>query len=526
MSSVCVRYNGRREQIKLTSRQMAVHLILKEACRRYDVEPSSFGLRSCRNKKGSALDTSLAWAHTGLSNNCELDLIPCKSTTKSGLVRVACSVDGEKTTEGTVSNERSLLEAVRDVTGREAFAVRVVRQKFEGKDLGQSLASLGYGPNSSVKLNVDAGAAEVDVLGQAQPRESTPAHLSQTEEKAVAAATDSSRVAVTCAGQLLSGADNRSLNVLRRYASGSTTEKKIRLENATFKRVSVVDGVVAMLEAIGFERGDEYYVMRPDGPLCLELALRLIDSHHTQEQQHQQHATRQEESRSAPSSAIEREVAELRRKEKRILEEAPKRPERRARLYRPSSSSSAQGGGSNEDQPLEEGDLALLAAAMKSKPQEEEELTTRAVRELRELRKKKVYATLLLKFSFPDGFWLTATFGVAETVSDAKELVSEYVQGAFKLVVPRVVLREDDLLQQFAPAAVFYVQPSQASYLKAGVTICDDEQDMSFPRPVSLHEEPKSTSSKPSSSVKETGQPSSNKPKQPKKMAWLKLGGH
>ena len=86
--SCTVLYQGRRHKISLPSRHAPVHQLISLAKAAFGIE-GSFGLRTTRGRRQD-VDPGAAWAHTGLPNNCELELVPAKAA--AGGVRVAAAV--------------------------------------------------------------------------------------------------------------------------------------------------------------------------------------------------------------------------------------------------------------------------------------------------------------------------------------------------------------------------------------------------------------------------------------------------
>ena len=69
--SVTVTHQGRRAKIALGSAHVAVREVVARAKAHFGLE-GSFGLRTTRGRRADVPDAA-AWAHTGLSNNCELE---------------------------------------------------------------------------------------------------------------------------------------------------------------------------------------------------------------------------------------------------------------------------------------------------------------------------------------------------------------------------------------------------------------------------------------------------------------------
>ena len=87
--SVTVTHQGRRAKIALGSAHVAVREVVARAKAHFGLE-GSFGLRTTRGRRADVPDAA-AWAHTGLSNNCELELVR-RAGGGGGAVRVAAAV--------------------------------------------------------------------------------------------------------------------------------------------------------------------------------------------------------------------------------------------------------------------------------------------------------------------------------------------------------------------------------------------------------------------------------------------------
>ena len=97
--SVTVTFQGRRGKIALGSAHVAVTAVVARAKAHFGLE-GSFGLRTTRGRRADVPDAA-AWAHTGLSNNCELELV--RRAGGGGAVRVAAAVSHLGSAPRTVS---------------------------------------------------------------------------------------------------------------------------------------------------------------------------------------------------------------------------------------------------------------------------------------------------------------------------------------------------------------------------------------------------------------------------------------
>lgn len=555
MSSVFVRYSGRRERIRLNSENTAVHVILREACSRFGVEVFGMGLRSSRVRRGPCLDATLAWAHTGLPNNCEVELVQAHAT-RRGVVRVACSFEGE-TVEAVVPSHSSLADAVVSSIGQVPLCVRILRDRFQGDALRQSLDSLGYGANSSVKLNVEVSAVPLSVKSSCQaanqpnlnqlevlPKPKPPteeiaddtlvtvasnkntAPEAEAEARSMVAQRENKANAIIAAGEMLKDANSESLALLRKYVSGASRHRKIQAGNKNFASLCRVKGALELLGAIGYECKGDMYEMRHDGPYCISAALQAIPS------MFNPYKTLRVDMRgdAMPSGAstIERELMELRNKERAIVTSA--KPDRRVVLSRPCRRNAPQNETVADEQPSDDSLLRHVALQRAASSKNEAELTTRAVRELRELRKKRVYATLLLKFVFPDGLVMTATFGASESVADAQELLREYCTKPFVLIFPppRRELAPADPLHHFAPAALITVK-TELPYLNGHVRMSNPRQPDIVPQSIPIldrtfHKDEDEANQDRTIAKQRTNEANSASRSKSKQFSWLKTG--
>ena len=166
--SVTVTHQGRRAKIALGSAHVAVREVVARAKAHFGLE-GSFGLRTTRGRRADVPDAA-AWAHTGLSNNCELELVR-RAGGGGGAVRVAAAVShmgsAPRTVSFAVDAGTSLAAVVERLVAegaappdplRRAPTVRVMRDRFAGEDLGRTLGDLGYGGGAAVRLHVELGA--------------------------------------------------------------------------------------------------------------------------------------------------------------------------------------------------------------------------------------------------------------------------------------------------------------------------------------------------------------------------------
>ncbi|KAH8066674.1 hypothetical protein JL720_12666 [Aureococcus anophagefferens] len=190
--SVTILHAGRRQKISLSSNHVPVHKIVAEAVAKFGLsDGASYGLRTTRGRRAD-VDECAAWSHTGLSNNCELELV--KKTGGGGAggpVRVAVAVshrwsaprsaafaaDSSSTLAAVVARSADEGAAPPDAL-RRSPVVRALRDKFEGAALERTLASLGYGAGppgarpAAAPMDTDAPAdasldAAADALGDA-----------------------------------------------------------------------------------------------------------------------------------------------------------------------------------------------------------------------------------------------------------------------------------------------------------------------------------------------------------------------
>jgi len=186
--SVTVTFQGRRGKIALGSAHVAVTEVVARAKSHFGLE-GSFGLRTTRGRRADVPDAA-AWAHTGLSNNCELELVRRAGGGGGGAVRVAAAVShlgsAPRTVSFAVDASTSLAAVVERLVAegaappdplRRAPTVRVMRDRFAGEDLRRTLGDLGYGGGAAVRLHVELGAlADGTAPPEKRPRdEAAPA---------------------------------------------------------------------------------------------------------------------------------------------------------------------------------------------------------------------------------------------------------------------------------------------------------------------------------------------------------------
>lgn len=497
VATVFVRYEGRREQIRVESRHTPVHAIVGEACRRFGVT-GAFALRSARARKGAAnVDSAAAWAHAGLPNNADVDLVRVEA--KTGTVRVACNADG-RTLTTSADSSLSLADVVRPWLPDGARpVVRILRERFEGAALATSLGSLGYGPGSSVRivLEVDRGRepapeattpmeTPMERPPKATPEATTMEDAEPVEEtKAAPKAPRTSAVDAAVAVVAASPEPTALAATLRKYAVGLQTSRdarvrRIALENAALRRVGAPGRL--FLESLGFEeRGDALEMVDEDSSL-VAYAVRKLDGIGFDPFQSKR-VDLKGQPRSGAESSIERQVRELKDKEAKMVE-GP-RPDRRAQLFVKPAAVVA------DDEPVTDDDVVVRRAAAKRaaerRAKDDGPLTTKAVRDLAALKKKKVFPHVVIKFAFPDGVTLRATFAVWETLQDARAFLADYVAlDDYEIYTspPRTPLVDNHApLGVFAPAARLYLALPDA-YLKPGIT--PDAQETAAPLPPSL----------------------------------------
>lgn len=542
VAAVFVRYEGRREQIRVDSRHTPVHAIVGEACRRFGVT-GAFALRSARARKGAAnVDSAAAWAHCGLSNNADVDLVRVEA--KTGTVRVACNADGRTLTTNADSS-LSLADLVRPWLPDGARpVVRILRERFEGAALATSLGSLGYGAGSSVRivLETDAGTEPVPATPMETPVETPPVErrlpesatsMEDTteaveESKSVLPPTIPRTSAVDAAVAVVAAsADPTALAAtLRKYALGLQTSRdarvrRVALENAALQRVGPPGRL--FLESLGFEERDDALEMVNEDPSIVAYAVRKLDGIGFDPFQSKR-LDLKGQPRSGAESKIERQVRELKDKEAKMVE-GP-RPERQAQLYVKAAAVVA------DDEPATDDDIVVRRAAAKRaaerRAKEDGPLTTKAVRDLAALKKKKVFPHVVIKFAFPDGVTLRATFAVWETLQDARAFLADYVVlDDYEIYTspPRTPLVDNHApLGVFAPAARLYVALPDA-YLKPGIT--PDAHETAAPLPPSLQLADTPPVNNDDADAPPSKRPSANN-RAPKRagggFAWLKTG--
>jgi len=321
MSCVVV-YKGRRHKVKLSSAHAPVHTIIAEATAHFGIE-GAFGLRTTRGRRVD-VDGSAPWAHTGLSNNCELELVAAAAS-GGGTVRVAASVRhrGSSPRSATFAvDSKATLEAVLARCAAEGAApadilrrsptVRILRDAFEGERLRTTLAAIGHGGGGGVRVNVDFGAldggapdaapaAAPAAVVEKRPRDEPVAGAPVAEAPAApaaaappaddpmdaaptaAAAADALGDALAALGRAGPAQAAACAALLVRYVDGvlraprDPRVRAIRRGNAAFAaRVAVTRGGAAVLGALGFaaeDRGGEAWLVLSDAGARDALAL-------------------------------------------------------------------------------------------------------------------------------------------------------------------------------------------------------------------------------------------------------------
>ncbi|TMW63331.1 hypothetical protein Poli38472_002272 [Pythium oligandrum] len=220
-------------------------------------------------------------------------------------------------------------------------------------------------------------------------------------------------------------------------------------------------------------------------------------------------------------SATEVLVDTLKAKQEEILEKAEK-PPRNTKATLPGqvtaipSAVVAAAADVETDQPT---DAGLVIASMKARRVEMEKANnfrTQAMRELDELKRKRVFQTALIRVQFPDRVTLQAAFHPTETVADVISHVrecldSEQSQRGFYLYVspPLQKLAPEKTLSELSlvPAAHTYLSwtdefPTPASafsgwYLRSDLITSeraeskssDGDVEMAYPKPIPLDEQ-------------------------------------
>ncbi|KUG00211.1 Tether containing UBX domain for GLUT4 [Phytophthora nicotianae] len=204
---------------------------------------------------------------------------------------------------------------------------------------------------------------------------------------------------------------------------------------------------------------------------------------------------------------------------------------------------------STDGEPGERNDAQLLISSLKARREEMEKtknFRTQAMRELDDLKRKKVFQTALIRVQFPDRAVMQATFHPNETIRDVMDHVTEcladqYKPSRFYLYVspPTQKLASTKTLAELnlVPAALTYLswlETPQAEVASIGFyfrrdLLMDEHaeskesvgplQKAAYPKPLHLETPP---SAEPR--VEPTRQPSSNaQAKSTKKPSWLKL---
>ncbi|KAF1330174.1 Tether containing ubx domain for glut4, partial [Globisporangium splendens] len=362
--------------------------------------------------------------------------------------------------------------------------------------------------------------------------------------------------------------------------------RSIRVSNAAFQRsVGSLKGGIEFLESVEFTLDQETQCLvlksAVDAKCHLEEGLRLLnneaDDLNIEEGKrpvvvvpraadpdfdvYKPQITRMQAQPRGPS-VTEVLVDNLKSKQDQLIgHEKPLRNTRATLPGQQSVSSSIRSTTSTMDVDMDEdehpSDSRILISTLKAKRAEMEKaknFRTQAMRELDELKKKKVFQTTLIRVQFPDRVVLQAAFHPNETVQDVVDHVRESLQQAFsgnqfylyvtpptQKLDPRKTLAELNLV----PAALTYLswidalpsleQSASGFYLRDEL-VADEYAEtkesesnvaaVAYPKPISLEAPPvkvEETSDARSGAAAPKSSSAAAKGSSNKKPAWLKL---
>ncbi|KAE8895696.1 hypothetical protein PF005_g2735 [Phytophthora fragariae] len=352
--------------------------------------------------------------------------------------------------------------------------------------------------------------------------------------------------------------------------------RAIRLSNAAFHHsVGEVKGGLEFLQSIGFTLMPETQTIvlnpSPQDKCVLEEGLRLLNVEGNDLNISPEARPTVREKRSDPNfdvfktqitrvqmqprgpSTTEVLVDALKSKQDQLVgQEKPSRNTTVALQGRWTGEKNEPSMDATEIEPSERSDAQLLISSLRARREEMEKtknFRTQAMRELDELKRKKVFQTALIRVQFPDRAVMQASFHPNETIQDVMDHVTEclgeqYKGGKFYLyvtpptqkLVPANTLAELNLV----PAALTYLSwlelPPQADMASIGFYFrsdlvadecaeakesLDSMQKTEYPKPLLL--EHSSTAVTKSLVDSKRQAPSGAQAKSGKKPSWLKL---
>ena len=471
------------------------------------------------------MDPALAFAHTGVSLNAELDMVRLEM--KRGAVRVAVtgngvSFDDNVDSDGTV---RSACDKWIPKLRGHVTSCRILRESIT--DLDVSFRSLGYGPGSSVRLHLqvselmDVTCDAVPTVVEEKPLGPPPAPVAAAaaaprEEEVVVAKDVTEKMAVLKVAVARLSGEDVCARTLEKYISavlGTPREPRFRSipkTNAAFQaKVARVSGGVDVLKAVGFQdstspaTGQAMLTLELDAvdPELLRCALKelaekvpapappqVFDAFRSSRVD--MTGGRGARSRARPESDAERELRALKHRRSVALASHPKIPDREIRLVTAAPQITDSGGPSD-------GALVRAAAAQQqrlARQRENAPLTTAASRDLDALKKKPLYAAARLKLTISSTVAIAATFGVDEPLSSVVALLNTVLVDppSIRLFTspPPTTLDPNTTIAEFgfAPAAVVRVEADGPLTLQTGIPTQDD---VAYPIPILQGQDPK-----------------------------------
>mmetsp|Transcript_31801 Transcript_31801/g.50768 ORF Transcript_31801/g.50768 Transcript_31801/m.50768 type:complete len:610 (-) Transcript_31801:222-2051(-) len=523
---VTVLFRGRREKIKIETRNSTFGDVLKVACGKFQtvLEDSSItDDMHVLHHKNKAVDLSLPYRFTGISNNAVVDMTPRKTAVRQ--VHVQIKLDTGRQFREKFRPSCHLAEIVEKCgCSQELAALVYLRHRIESADFGSTtLLSLGLRDGSVSFRGVTAVASEKPTAATApkSPMEApqVPApnmhmeveapwssggemDINQPTETADMEVSDEAGTANIGTSEVdvfklkdTYSEDEARVTVKTLYKIISMVLKKpnepkvrqLKLSNdAFFKRVGRYPIAVDILKSVGFVLENEVYILRNGVKLEATLNDLVVQGERelglTKEElegkkqkpavpdfdPYKSHVMRIVPQPRGGKSAIQRELDTLQEKKEKLIEGSGV-PERNVAVYRPGQVPRQQQGGVVEEASSGSSDLNIIATASRMrtmKQKQDENFRTKAMRDLEELRKSKVYQKTLIRVQFPDRSVFEGSFSPRETVSDLvgvlnQSILDQTLHSAYYLYIspPKTTLALETTFaaSNLMPAALIYL---------------------------------------------------------------------
>lgn len=631
--ALLVEYKHRSARVRVTA-GTTMFQVLETACGQLDLatDTSSIGSYALLHR-GRAVDLSLPFRLTGISNNAKVELQERQPSSSAQQVRVAVQNHDGKRFQGSFTADQTLeviLQHFQLLPTLQDFSLSFMRREIRSEAFhNTSLQDLGVLSGSAMfRVQISSGSSSVRQVSEESPdsRVTAPAMVSAAVEKpATEPASEPREAKVTTSTQAPIEATRcettdiemtdvskevdstpremsakESLQALRDSCFDAVSRvavvtlmkimtnilsnpdndkmKSIRLANAAFERnVGRHRGGIEFLVASGFELNPATGTLQlrnsVDGVRndLLE-GVRLLNAEaddlgiDPKERPEvisrpppdenfdvfKPQITRMQMQPRGPSST-EVLVEDLKAKQESLLSTI--KPARNTRVFldfkRGAAGTTDQLQVTGNEQ---QSDAQLLIASMKSRRAEIEkaqDFQTRAMRELEDLKRRKVFQNTILRIQFPDRVVLQAAFHPNESVEDVIEFTRACLDGPSRdrrfylySTPPMQKLKPESTLQDFnlVPAAHIYLSwldtPTSAMPATAGSyllpdLLCDDKasgkdedpEKVNYPQPIPLVADTSSKAPIAATASQSMDKPSLNETKERtgKKPAWLKL---